>query len=365
MLGLADVHLVRQVQPVGADAARAAAVASYQGLAEAPARRGVDPSVDPGADPGADPAADPVPAVGWTWLSLRLELPGSRNRAWARRSAAPVEARGGGRLGAARTLDKAARTAAAKLGAAGFVTTRLSGEEARIGLAASRSLALPTQSASGSEKTETIDALTVPAAGVVLGLDPARQPVVLALFRRRATAVSLVAGLHLGQVLALRAAAVGARVIIETARPDRWDPVVLHSGLDSTQLTLREPGRVAGDPAWPKPAPTGPLLVIRDCGARPPYTPVPYGPWVAVVTLLPDPRSAGQLGHADLAGFQRVPEAEAVLARRVLGLSEADTEALSELPVDTVLLRTRARNPRRCEITGTDWELRILGPAHR
>jgi hypothetical protein len=296
----------------------------------------------------------------WTWVALRLELAGSRNRAWAHRSAGPIEARGGGRLGAVRTLEKAVGTATARLSAAGFVATRLDEEAANAGLETSVSFSMPSTCAS----TRSVP---VPPGGLVLGLDPSGKPVVLTLFRRRPQTVTLVAGLHLAQVLALRAAATGARVVLETARADAWDPVVLHSGLDSGQIAVQNVGRVAGNPGWPSPAPTAPLLVIRDCGARPPYASIPHGPWVTVVTLLPflDARTGGQLGHADLVGFQRLAPEEAVLAQRVLALADRDASALADLPLDAVLWRAKGRAPRFCEVTGTAWELRVLGPAHR
>jgi hypothetical protein len=93
----------------------------------------------------------------------------------------------------------------------------------------------------------------------------------------------------------------------------------------------------------------------------------PHGPWVSVVTLLPylDPRTAGQLGHADLVGFQRLSADEAALARHVLALPDSDADALAGLPVDAVLWRAKGRAPRRCEMSGTAWELRVLGAAHR
>ena len=304
----------------------------------------------------------------------------------------PITARGGGRLGAVRTLDKAVGTAAARLGAAGFVATRLDEDEARVGLEMSTSFAAPVDhvgapwiasrratSAAASAPTnavrltaptrgpDTDPAVPVPPGGLLLGLDPAGRPVVLTLFRRRPLATTVVGGLHLAQVLVLRAAAIGARVIVETARPEDWDPVVLHAGLDSGCLAVHPVGRVAGHPGWSPPAPTAPLLVVRDCGARPPYASVPHGPWVSVVTLLPflEPRAATRLGHADLLGFQRMPAEEAALAQRVLALADRDAAALAELPVDGVLWRAKDRRPRPCEITGTAWELRVLGPAHR
>ena len=111
LLGLADVRLVQHVQPTGAGLPERSQVgASYQRLNQDVARR---------------LGTDPIPAARLTWLAFRLELPGSRRHALAARAAGPILARGGGITGAHRTLDKAARTASAKLALAGYRTTTL------------------------------------------------------------------------------------------------------------------------------------------------------------------------------------------------------------------------------------------------
>ena len=61
--------------------------------------------------------------------------------------------------------------------------------------------------------------------GVLIGTDPDAQPAVLGLSRPTAFDVVLVGGLWLAQVLALRAAATGARVGVETGRPQVWQPL--------------------------------------------------------------------------------------------------------------------------------------------
>ena len=106
-----------------------------------------------------------------------------------------------------------------------------------------------------------------------------------------------------------------------------------------------------------------PLLVLRDCGARPPYAAVPRGPWTTVVTVLPyfDPRTAGYLRDADLVGLQRMPREEAAMARHVLALADKDTAALADLPDAMVLWRSRKRSMRYCELAPTSWEEAFLG----
>jgi hypothetical protein len=342
LLGLADVRLIQHVQRTGAGLPpRSQAGGSYEGLNQ---------------DIAGRLGTQPIPAACLTWLALRLELPGSRRRALAGRAAGPILARGGGITGARRTLDTAARTASARLALAGYRTITLDegdyGSDFGSDLAETREEAASTAAATG---------------GVLLGVDPAHRPMTLGLFRRTTLSTALVGTLYVAQILALRCAAVGARVIVETGRPDEWDPVLLHSGLDRSRLAVQPVGRPVGHPGWPAPTLATPLLVLRDCGARPPYASMPRGPWTSIVTLLPyfDPRTAGYLRDADLVGMQRMPREEAAMARHLLSLPDKDTAALADLPGPMVLWRSRKRTMRYCEAAPTSWEEGFLGAPER
>ena len=344
LLGLADVRLVQHLQTTGAGLPeRSQTGSSYQSLNRKVAQHA---------------AAEPVPAARLTWLTMRLELPGSPRRAWADRAAGPMLARGGGLEGARRTLDKAARTASAQLAVAGYRTTTLTEADYQPGFRAGLADARAT--------TEPEGLVTAPG-GVLVGVDPAHRPVVLGLFRRRGLSAAAIGGRYLAEILALRGAAVGARVIVETARPDEWDPVLLHSGLDATRLVVQPAARPTAPAAWPKPTAATPLLVLRDCGARPPYAAVPRGAWTAVVTVLPylDPRSAGYLKDADLVGLQQMSREEAAMVRHLLGLSDKDTAALADLPAPMALWRSRDRTTRYCELAVTHWEETLIGEPTR
>jgi hypothetical protein len=370
LLGLADVRLVQHVQPTGAGLPeRSQAGASYQSLNQDVARR---------------LGTEPIPAARLTWLAFRLELPGSRRHALAARAAGPILARGGGITGAQRTLDKAARAASAKLALAGYRTITLADDDYHPGF---RSDLAETHEGPDDASNhnpdkdhsrnhdhnhnhdqhrnhhQDADRTTATPGGVLIGVDPAHRPVTLGLFRRTTLSAAVVGSLHLAQILALRCAAVGARVIVETARQDEWDPVLLHSGLDAARLAVQPVGRPVGNPGWPAPSMANPLLVLRDCGARPPYATVPRGPWTAIVTLLPyfDPRTAGYLRDADLVGLQRMPREEAAMARHLLALPDKDTAALPDLPDPMVLWRSRKRTVRFCELASTTWEEAFLG----
>lgn len=375
LLGLADIRLVQHIQPTGHSQPTGAALAEHalalshaQARAHALAAQAAH-AAQAHAHAQAEASAsyqtlnhdlarrlgtEPIPAARLTWLALRLELPGSRRQALAARAGGPILARGGGMTGAQRTLDKAARAASAKLSPAGYHTLTLADSDYRPGYR--------------SEMAEThdfLDAEGVSAApgGVLIGVDPAHRPVTLGLFRRMTLNAAVVGGRYLAETLVLRCAAIGARVIVETARKDEWDPVLLHSGLGREHLTVQPVGRPVGNPGWPAPSMVAPLLVVRDCGARPPFATVPRGPWTTIVTLLPyfDPRTAGYLRDADLVGMQRMPREEAAMARHLLGLSDKDTAALPDLPDSMVLWRSRKRSMRYCELAQTRWEQAFLG----
>jgi len=346
LLGLADVRLVQHVQPTGAGLPERSQVGtSYQSLNQDVARR---------------LGTNPIPAARLTWLAFRLELPGSRRHALAARAAGPILARGGGITGAHRTLDKAARTASAKLALAGYRTTTLADGDYRSDFGSDLAQTHDSPELEGEAGGE---GTTAAPGGVLIGVDPAHRPVSLGLFRRTTLSTAVVGSLYLAQILALRCAAVGARVIVETARQDEWDPVLLHSGLDAARLAVQPAGRPAGHPGWPAPTMAAPLLVLRDCGARPPYAAVPRGPWTTIATVLPyfDPRTAGYLRDADLVGLQRMPREEAAMARHVLALPDKDTAALADLPDPMVLWRSRKRSMRYCELAPTNWEEAFLG----
>ncbi len=182
-----------------------------------------------------------------------------------------------------------------------------------------------------------LNALTIPVGddGVVIGTDPNRQPAVLGLFRPRPMDGALVAGSYLAQLLALRAAATGARIVIETARPELWSALAQNAG-GGQQIVAVVPVRRVG--ALGATA-ASPVLLIRDCGARPPRLAQPKTAWQTTLTLLPflDPGYAGQLVGADLVALQRISPQEAQLASRIVRLGNEDVQALHGLPDELTL----------------------------
>jgi hypothetical protein len=182
-----------------------------------------------------------------------------------------------------------------------------------------------------------LDALAFPVGddGVVIGTDAAHRPAVLGLFRPRSMDGVLVAGSYLAQLIALRAVATGARVVIETARPELWTALAQNAS-GGQQVVAVVPVRRVGALAATA---ASPVLLIRDCGARPPKSAAPKTPWQTTFTLLPflDPGYAGQLVGADLVALQRVSPQEAELAARVVRLGDDDVQSLPELPDEVTL----------------------------
>lgn len=209
-----------------------------------------------------------------------------------------------------------------------------------------------------------LDALAFPVGddGVVIGTDPQRRPAVLGLFRPRPVDGALVAGSYLAQLIALRAVATGARVVIETARPELWTALAQNAsgGLEVIRLVpVRRVGQLGATAV-------SPVLLIRDCGARPPRLATAKAPWQTTLTLLPflDPAYAGQLVGADLVALQRISPQEAQLVSRVVRLSPEDVQTLPELP-DEVALWCARHGRQYVYGTPTQLEVGLLGTPRR
>jgi hypothetical protein len=200
--------------------------------------------------------------------------------------------------------------------------------------------------------------------GVVVGTDDHGAAAVLGLFRPRAYEVLLVGGVWTAQLLALRAAATGARVVVETARGPVWTPVAQAAGGGQPCVTVHPVGRIGPQGATV----AAPVLVVRDCGSRPARGRPAAGPWQTTLTLLPflGPGSDRLLTAADLAGLQRVAPPEAELAGRVLRLAAPETAALPGLG-DGVTLWCDRRRARTTTVRSapTPAEARLLGRARR
>ncbi len=198
--------------------------------------------------------------------------------------------------------------------------------------------------------------------GVIIGVDAHEQPAVLGLNRPSPLEVVLVGGLWLAQVLALRAAATGARVAVETGRPQLWNTLAQAAGGGQQCVTLHEVGRVP--PLGPSVG--SPVLILRDAGGRPPRGRVTAAPWQSVLTVLPflGPTAPRFLESATIVGAQRVSPDEARSISRIMTVPQADAEALPTLGDQFALWCTRTH--RQFVMTRpTDAESGLLGTPRR
>ncbi|MFE9428866.1 hypothetical protein ACFYNO_38645 [Kitasatospora sp. NPDC006697] len=212
--------------------------------------------------------------------------------------------------------------------------------------------------------TADLSALSFPVGddGVLIGVDPDHRPAVLGLFRPSSYDVVLVGGVWTAQILALRAAAVGARVAVETARPQFWAPLAQAAGGGQPCVTVHQIGRLGAQGA----SVAAPVLVVRDLGPRPPRSRLSATPWQSTLTLLPylGPNAARVLNAADLVGVQRVSPQEAELVGRVMTLSRQDVAALPTLGDDLTIWATRIRR-QYIRTEPVQSEHQLLGPPRR
>ncbi|WP_323181347.1 hypothetical protein [Streptomyces uncialis] len=211
---------------------------------------------------------------------------------------------------------------------------------------------------------EQFDSLTLPLGddGVVIGVDAEDRPAVLGVNRPTPYDVVLIGGLWTAQVLALRTAATGARLAVETGRAPMWTSLAQAAGGAVQCVTLYDVGQVPPLGA----SAGGPVVVVRDCGMRPPRGRVMSAPWQTVVTLLPylSPVAPRLMRQARLVGVQRVSPDEAAEIGRVLGLPPEDVASLPTL-ADGVTLWCADRDRHYVMTRPTDIEEGLLGLPRR
>ncbi|GAA3386905.1 hypothetical protein GCM10020369_27360 [Cryptosporangium minutisporangium] len=213
------------------------------------------------------------------------------------------------------------------------------------------------------DAVDAVDPVTLPLRvggdGTVLGVDPHGAPLAVRLFRAAPTRIVLVGSPRCAQLTAFRTLASGAQVVVGTARPQTWAPLV----------GAAPPGTVAVRPADAPPLASGrrtrPLLHIDDA---PPYdTPpeLPAGRWTTVVTLREalTHREAELVEHADLVLLQPLVQTEAEVLASALRVPGID-QRLARLPADVLTVADR-RGVRWGRLSVTPIEHHSFGPALR
>ncbi|MEU4565762.1 type VII secretion protein EccE [Micromonospora sp. NPDC023956] len=246
------------------------------------------------------------------------------------------------------------------VGGLGGAVRRLDGDHLP-GLTAT--LPLAGAGARGATPTGSLDGVTLPlgSAGLMLGANRHGRPVTLRLFRPEPTRIVLVGGVRAAQLVAVRAMALGARVVVQTARPRVWEPFVRGVGVPGGAITMLPPGRPPGAVAG---TPLHPLLLVVDAG--PVSTdPAPGAGWQASLVVRDEltPSDAAVLGRADLAVLQPLDPAEAAVAGVALGLG-GSADWLTRIRADMVAVVNR-RALRWALVAPTPAEVQLIGPVTR
>jgi type VII secretion protein EccE len=293
-------------------------------------------------------------------------------------TAGPRSASGTGTL----AVDLTVRLAAPdepSLGAAGQALRRLLGAERATvrrldgehlaGLAATLPLggaaapAVPGRASHGVRRPDGFDGLelAVGNAGLMLGNNRHGAPVVVRLFRPEQTRVLLIGGVRCAQLVALRAMALGARVVVQTARPQAWEPFVRGAAVPGASIAVVPPGRALDIPPGTA---LHPLLVVVDVG--------PVGPdnrpgrgWQATLVVRDEfsPVDVDVASRADLLVLQPLRADEAALAGSALGLGDA-AQWLTRIRPDMVGVVNR-RAVRWAALSATPIEAQLIGPPDR
>ncbi|MCX4387172.1 type VII secretion protein EccE [Micromonospora peucetia] len=202
--------------------------------------------------------------------------------------------------------------------------------------------------------------LTLGAAGLMVGTNRHGGAVTVRLFRPEGTRVMLVGGVRTAQLVAVRAMALGARVVVQTARPREWEPFVRGVGTPGAMIPVVPPGRPVGEPG----SPLRPLLVVVDAGPTPVET-EPGSPWRTTLLVRDEltPADADALGRADLAVLQPLDPTEAAVAGAALGLG-GSAEWLTRIRDDMVAVVNR-RALRWALLSPTPIESQLIGRPSR
>lgn len=271
--------------------------------------------------------------------------------------------------GNAAGLSSATQALRRLLAAEGADARRLDGEQLN-GFAAT--LPLGVTGAAGPEPRLTpspalapaiLDTLDLPigAAGLMIGTDRHGAPVTARLFRPEATRAVLIGGVRAAQLVALRAMALGARVVVQTTRPRMWEPFVCAVSAPGETIGVIAPGRPIGGPAA---TPPQPLLVVVDIGPVAADT-RPTPGWQASLVIRDEMAAADvdAVSRADLVILQPLRPDEAALAASALGLGES-AEWLTRIRQDMVALVNR-RALRWALLSTTPIESQLIGPPTR
>ena len=210
---------------------------------------------------------------------------------------------------------------------------------------------------------DQLDGLELPVAvsGLMLGSNRHGEPVVTRLFRPEQTRALLIGGVRCAQLIALRAMALGARVVVQTARPQAWSPFVRGASVPGESIAVIPPGRAVEIPPGTA---LHPLLVVVDVG--PVGADTRPGAGFQATLVVRDDFSTADVdvaSRADLLVLQPLRADEAVLVGATLGLGEA-AQWLTRIRPDMVGVVNR-RAVRWAALAHTPIAEQLIGPPGR
>lgn len=172
--------------------------------------------------------------------------------------------------------------------------------------------------------------------GLLVGYDRDQVPATVRLFRPEPTRVTLIGGLWASQIIAFRALALGARVVVITNRPHSWEGF----GQWATGRSDRVAVLPAERPVTVAASPLLPALLLYDGGLLGATERPVLGPWQTQLTVLQQLTAFGfpAVQESNLVAVQRLSEDEAIAASSVLRLPGQTTRLLQVLRDDMMAL---------------------------
>jgi ESX secretion system protein EccE len=222
---------------------------------------------------------------------------------------------------------------------------------------------LPGRPVEHSPPARVVDGLdlTIGPAGLMIGNNRQGGPVVARSFRPEQTRALMVGGFRCAQLLALRAMALGARVVVQTARPHVWEPFVRGAAVPGESIAVIPPGRSIGIAAG---SALYPVFLVVDVGPVGADT-RPGAGWQATLVVRDEFTAADVdlASRADLLLLQPLRPEEATLVGTALGLGDT-AQWLTRIRADMLGVVNR-RAVRWVALAQTPIESQLIGPPVR
>jgi type VII secretion protein EccE len=213
---------------------------------------------------------------------------------------------------------------------------------------------------------QTLAALEVPTggSGLMMGVNRRGEPTTVRLFRPEPTRVALFGGMRYAQLMALRGLALGAQVVVQTGRPQAWEPFVRGVGSPNDTLTVAPTNRPL---ELGLATPLQPQLIIVDVGPVGAMgVPVVEAAWRAVLVVRDELASHDMdvLARADLVLLAPLSAPEAEIAGYALGLDQLAGN-LPRVRPDMIGIVVGRRTLRWTLLSATPIEQQLIGTISR